>query len=175
MNQDAKYFSRRISLSRLHPSVGRIRFQVVCLLLFIFSHSATASSTAMTSFRQNVQYVTACNDDGVWNIKRASLYFRIEPAWHQTIWFKVILVLLGIAFLLLLYLFDRRRYVKLLRLRFDERLEERTRLARELHDTLLQTIQGSKIVADYAKTNLDDPARTRSTLECLSLWLDQAI
>jgi signal transduction histidine kinase len=33
---------------------------------------------------------------------------------------------------------------------FDERLAERTRLARELHDTLLQTIQGSKMVADDA-------------------------
>ena len=114
----------------------------------------------MTSFRQNVQYEIACNNDGVWNIKGASLYFRIEPAWYQTIWLKVTLVLLGITFLLVLYLFDRRRYVTLLRVRFDERLEERTRLARELHDTLLQTIQGSKIAADYAKTNLDDPART---------------
>ena len=33
--------------------------------------------------------------------------------------------------------------------RFDERLAERTRVARDIHDTLLQTIQGSKMVADH--------------------------
>ena len=119
-------------------------------------------------------YVTACNNDGVGNIKGASLYFRIEPAWYQTIWSKVMLVLSGIAFLLVLYLFDRRRYVTLLRVRFDERREVRTRLARELHDTLLQTIQASKMVADCAQTNLDDPAQTRTALERLSVWLDRA-
>jgi signal transduction histidine kinase len=58
--------------------------------------------------------------------------------------------------------------------RLDERVLERTRLARELHDTLLQTIQGSKIIAD---TGLDDPAdaaRLYHALERVSGWLAQA-
>ena len=38
-----------------------------------------------------------------------------------------------------------------MKMRFNERLEERMRLARDLHDTLLQTIQGIKMVADQAK------------------------
>ena len=38
--------------------------------------------------------------------------------------------------------------------RFDERLAERTRLARDIHDTLLQTLQGSKLVADDALDRL---------------------
>ena len=45
----------------------------------------------------------------------------------------------------------------------DERLEVRTRLARELHDTLLQTIQGSKLAADVARESLNDPGKLRST------------
>ena len=65
-------------------------------------------------------------------------------------------------------------YVALLRIRFDERLEERTRLARE-HDTLLQAIQGSKLVADHAQQHLHDPGITRTALQRLSQWLDRAV
>jgi len=56
--------------------------------------------------------------------------------------------------------------------RFDERLAERTRIARDLHDTLLQTIQGSKLVADDA---LDaDPAEMPRAMKQLSGWLGRA-
>jgi signal transduction histidine kinase len=61
-----------------------------------------------------------------------------------------------------------------LKLRFDTRLEERTRMARDLHDTLLQTIQGSKMVADAARSNVDDRVLTVRTLDRLSDWLDRA-
>jgi signal transduction histidine kinase len=76
--------------------------------------------------------------------------------------------------ILLLYLVERQRYVALLRARFDERLEERTRLARELHDTLLQTIQGSRMVADHARATLNDPSQIREMLDRLCTWLDRA-
>lgn len=53
--------------------------------------------------------------------------------------------------------------------RFDERLAERTRVARELHDTFLQTVQGSKMVKDPA-----DQARMMRAMEQLSTWLERA-
>jgi signal transduction histidine kinase len=59
-------------------------------------------------------------------------------------------------------------------MRFDERLEERTRLARDLHDTLLQTIQGGKLVADNEKNNVQEPA-ARIALHRLSSWLERAV
>jgi signal transduction histidine kinase len=58
--------------------------------------------------------------------------------------------------------------------RFDERLAERTRLARDFHDTLLQTIQGSKLIADYALAGSPDSTRLKAALERLSGWLGQA-
>jgi signal transduction histidine kinase len=58
--------------------------------------------------------------------------------------------------------------------RFDERLAERTRVARELHDTFLQTIQGSKLVADDALDPSTDPVRMRRAMEQLSVWLGRA-
>jgi signal transduction histidine kinase len=57
---------------------------------------------------------------------------------------------------------------------FDERLAERTRMARDLHDTFLQTIQGSKLVADDALDPSTDPIRMRRALEQLSVWLGRA-
>ena len=54
------------------------------------------------------------------------------------------------------------------------RLEERTRIARELHDTFLQTIQGSKLVAEHALKSSDDRVRMVRALEQLADWLGRA-
>lgn len=49
--------------------------------------------------------VLACNSDGVWNELGAELRFSIEPFWYQTLWFKVVCVLLACVGLFLLYRF----------------------------------------------------------------------
>lgn len=67
-----------------------------------------------------------------------------------------------------------RMVTKTIRLRFDERLAQRTRAARELQDTILQTIQGSKFVADEALERSNDLDHMRLTLEKISSWLGQA-
>ena len=58
--------------------------------------------------------------------------------------------------------------------RFDERLVERTRMARDLHDTLLQTLQGTKMVADTALDRPDDAPALARALQQVSAWLGQA-
>jgi len=120
-------------------------------------------------------HVIACNNDGLWNETGASLQFTIAPAWYQTVWFRLLAVLLGIATVWAIYQFRVRQIAAELAARFDERLGERTRLARELHDTFLQTVQGSKIVADDALDPGSDNARMRYALEKLSIWLAQAV
>jgi signal transduction histidine kinase len=64
---------------------------------------------------------------------------------------------------------------KIIELRLEERLNERTRITRELHDTFLQTIQSSKLVADDALEPSADPIRMRRALEQLSVWLARAM
>src|SRR5450432_223811 len=118
--------------------------------------------------------VIACNNDGVWNEQGAALNFIVAPAWFQTIWFRALCVFAGGLLLLLFYQLRVRQVARLLATRFDERLAERTRVARELHDTLLQTVQGSKLVADDALKHASDPARLRSVVEKLSVWLGRA-
>jgi signal transduction histidine kinase len=118
--------------------------------------------------------VIASNNDGVWNQAGAFLDFSILPAYYQTAWFRALCVA---AFLLLLWFIYRmrvRQVARAMSIRFDERLSERTRIARDFHDTYLQTIQGSRLVADSALKQSPDFARMRGALEQLSVWLGRA-
>ena len=86
--------------------------------------------------------VIASNSSGLWNGAESAIVFDVEPAVWQTWWFRSAFVVLAACVALLFY---RLRFLQLthqLNLRFEERLAERTRIARELHDTLLQSFQG---------------------------------
>ena len=118
--------------------------------------------------------VIACNSDGIWNEEGATLEFSIAPRWYQTKWFAL-LCLATVGFVVwALYQLRVRQLAKAMSSRFDERLAERTRLARDLHDTFLQTIQGSKLIADHALKDRDDQVRMVRAMEQLSAWLEQA-
>lgn len=119
-------------------------------------------------------HVTACNNDGVWNDVGTSIGFRIPPAWNQTNWFRVLCIIFVLVILWALHRLRLRQIAKAIDDRFDERLRERMRIAQDLHDTFLQTIQGSKLVADDALDMSSDPLRMRRALESLSRWLGQA-
>jgi signal transduction histidine kinase/ligand-binding sensor domain-containing protein len=119
--------------------------------------------------------VVASNNDGVWNEEGDFLEFSVLAAWYQTSWFKLVVVAAIILIIWALYTLRVRQVAHALSVRFDERLAERTRIARDLHDTFLQTVQGSKMVADDALDTPLDPGRMRKALEQLSGWLAQAI
>jgi signal transduction histidine kinase/ligand-binding sensor domain-containing protein len=119
--------------------------------------------------------VIACSNDGVWSETGASLNFSVAPAWFQTIWFRLLCAVIVILVVWAVYRFRVRQIARAISTRFDERLAERTRIARDLHDTFLQTIQGSKLVADDALEGSTDPARMRRAMEQLSIWLDRAM
>ncbi len=86
--------------------------------------------------------VIAANNDGVWNRSGASVSIMIPPTFVQSIGFKLLLVALALAIVWFLYALRVRQITDRLRGRLEERLGERERIARELHDTLLQGFQG---------------------------------
>jgi signal transduction histidine kinase/ligand-binding sensor domain-containing protein len=137
--------------------------------------------TRRTAFYQNLKpghyrfHVVAANNDGVWNNTGDSLEFDVQPAWFQTLWFHVLWIAFVCMAIWTVYRLRVRSIAKAINARFDERLDERTRLALELHDTFLQTVQGSKMVADDALDLTADQLRMRHALEKLSLWLGQAV
>jgi signal transduction histidine kinase len=119
-------------------------------------------------------HVIASNNDGIWNDTGATLDFTMPPAWFQTTWFYSLCAAAGFLMMWCLYQVRVRYIARAISARFDERLAERTLIARDLHDTLLQTIQGSKLVADSALKPSADPAKIREALEQLSIWLARA-
>jgi signal transduction histidine kinase/ligand-binding sensor domain-containing protein len=119
-------------------------------------------------------HVIACNNDGVWNEIGATWTFVVPPAYYQTAWFRLLCALLAACAFWVLYRLRVARMRQSMNARFDERMAERTRLAREFHDTLLQTIQASKMVADDALENTTDTRYMQHALERVSNWLAQA-
>jgi signal transduction histidine kinase/ligand-binding sensor domain-containing protein len=118
--------------------------------------------------------VIASNNDGVWNETGAALDFKVAAAWYQTYWFRLLCFFVGVLLLWAIYRLRVRQIAGTMRARFDERLAERTRIARDLHDTFLQTIQGSKLVADDALSATTDLSHMRRAVEKLSAWLGRA-
>ncbi|MBB3220542.1 sensor histidine kinase [Pseudoduganella umbonata] len=86
--------------------------------------------------------VVASNNDGIWNREGTSLSFHIEPRLIQTMWFRACCVAALLGGLLGIYHWRSRRQAERYRERMQERLAERERIARTLHDTLLQSMQG---------------------------------
>ena len=86
--------------------------------------------------------VIAANNDGVWNRSGATVSFDILPTLWQSIWFKVLIAIAFIAGGWLLYSLRMRQVASTIRQQVEGRLRERERIARELHDTLLQGFQG---------------------------------
>jgi signal transduction histidine kinase len=86
--------------------------------------------------------VIAANNDGVWNRTGATLDFRITPAFWQTWPFLVLLAATAAGLLWMAYALRVRQLTDRIQMRMAERLGERERIARDLHDTLLQGVQG---------------------------------
>lgn len=118
--------------------------------------------------------VIASNNNDVWNDEGATLNFAVAPALYQTNWFQLLCGILAVLVVYAIYQLRMRQLASAISSRFNERLAERTRLARDFHDTLLQTIQGSKLVADDALDQPSDPVRMQRAMEQLSVWLGQA-
>lgn len=111
-------------------------------------NSGVARSATYTQLRPG-RYrfrVRAWNEDGVPSVQEATLGFRVLPRWYQTWWFGTLLFLaVAAAGAALVHATQRaraRRTAERMRARFEATLVERTRLARELHDTLLQGFTG---------------------------------
>ena len=83
--------------------------------------------------------VIASNNDGVWNEAGASVDFSIAPAYYQTAWFRAGVLIAVLGLLWTMHQLRLRRLAAMFESRLQERTNERTRIARELHDTLLQS------------------------------------
>lgn len=130
------------SLSLTLSERNRFRYQLVGL-----DREWKDAGTRRQAFYTNLQpgtytfKVIASNNDGVWNNTAASLQFRILPTFVQTIWFKILGALLFALLLWAIFVIRLHYMNKQTEERLKERSMERERIARDLHDTLLQGFQ----------------------------------
>lgn len=143
-----------------------------------WQNAGTRRSAFYTNLRPGTYKfeVTACNNSSIWNREGAALTFVIPPAWYQTRWSRLIALLSIILLSYALYLLRMRQFAAAMKARFCERLDERTRIARELHDTLLQSFHGLMFRFQAARNLLPtQPETAMQTLDKAILATEQAI
>ena len=86
--------------------------------------------------------VVASNSEGLWSESEAAVGFEVAPTVWQTWWFRTASAALILLLVWCVYLYRLRQLAKEFNIRLEERVGERTRVARELHDTLLQSFHG---------------------------------
>jgi signal transduction histidine kinase len=89
------------------------------------------------------------------------VFVLILPPWWDTWWFRTACAAVILLVLWCLHRYRLRQVAEQYNARLEERVREHTRLARELNDTLLQSIHGLMLHFHYASEALaeNDPAR----------------
>jgi signal transduction histidine kinase len=110
-------------------------------------------------------HVIACNNDGVWNETGASITFVIAAAWYQSPWFRCLCAFAILVGLWSLYAARLAMATATINTRLNERLMERERIARELHDTLLQGFHGVMLRFQAVLNQIPADQRAHVTME----------
>jgi hypothetical protein len=110
-----------------------------------FDHAWADAGTRKTAYYTNIPpghyRFRVRTTDGDQTPSETSLAFELLPHFYQTAWFVALLVLLGAALLVVVF---RRRVMHVER-EFRAVMAERSRIAREIHDTLAQGYVGVSV------------------------------
>ncbi len=129
-------------LSFVAPQKVRYRY-----MLEGFDRGWTDAGARRTAYYTNIppgKYtfrVQAANNDGLWNARGAALSFELQPHFYQRLWFYALL--LGLAAAAVVWI--PRQRLRLAQREFRAVLGERSRIAREIHDTLAQGYAGISV------------------------------
>ena len=110
-------------------------------------------------------HVMASNADQVWNQAEATYVFRVAPTLWQSWWFRSAASVALALSILALYRLRLSQITEQVNNRFEARLAERARIARELHDTLLQSFHGLMLRFQAVENLLPDkPTQAKQSL-----------
>lgn len=119
--------------------------------------------------------VMASNGDGLWTAPVATGAFTVQRSFYQTAWFAAVCVGVALVIGWLAFSMRVRSITREVRARAEERAEERVRIARELHDTLLQGIQGLLLTFHVAAQKISPDNDSRTMLERALATADRMI
>lgn len=109
-------------------------------------------------------HLSAVNEDGVESNDEAQVAMIVPPAWYQTWVFRLTCVAIALALVTIMYLMRIHQLHARTLASFEARHEERERIARDLHDTLLQDVQGLLMRLHAWSDDETLPAQYRSDL-----------
>lgn len=119
--------------------------------------------------------VIAYNEEGAPSSSEARYAFRIEPVFYRRPGFVLLVTAAAALGLWLLYRANLRRAGRQLRQRLEERHRERERIARELHDTLLQGFNGLVLRFQVIADSLGPQHPARAEIERILDRADQVL
>jgi len=131
--------------------------------------TVTYTSLSAGTYRFRVQGATVSSQ---WSDPGAELQIVILPPWWKTRWFLALCAAAALLFSWLVYDYRMRQIASQFEIRLEASINERTRIARELHDTLLQSFQGVTLLFQRARNLL--PGRSLEAIQTLDAALDGA-
>jgi signal transduction histidine kinase len=161
---DKNVFSLEFSaLSYFNPATNRYRYKLEGLdpdwhEVGSGQRIVTYTSLPAAHYTFRVQGATS---RGAWSEPGQELSIEILPPWWNTWWFRTMYAAVILLGAWCVHLYRLRQVAQEYNARLEERVRERTRIARELHDTLLQSIHGLMLRFHYASEAIaeGDPAR----------------
>jgi signal transduction histidine kinase len=150
----------------------RYRLRDVDTEWFLTDATRPFASYTNLSHGSYVFQVQVTNVAGVWRQPERELRIRVLPPWWSTWWFRASVLVGVVAVLWMVYQLRVQQLAKQFNWILQARVSERARIAREIHDTLLQSFQGLVLRFQSASNLL--PARPVEAKERLDGALDQA-
>ena len=139
------------------------------------SDSRTVTYTALPARKYRFRVQGATNSSQ-WSEPGAALEIIILPPWWNTWWFRTAYALSALLVIWFVYRYRMRQIAEQFNIRIDAQVNERTRIARELHDTLLQSLHGVMFQFQAARNMLPrSPDEAAKALDGVILETEQAI
>jgi signal transduction histidine kinase/ligand-binding sensor domain-containing protein len=164
------FFSIEFSaLSFRNPDTNRYRYKMDRLDSAwheVGSHERVVNYDGLAAGVYEFQ-VEGATSRGAWSEPGVTLRIEILPAWWGTTWFRLITAVCILILLGSLYRLRLQQMAQRFSMRLEERVSERTRIARELHDTMLQSLQGLMIKFSTLTYIPNLPAEARERLKGL--------
>jgi signal transduction histidine kinase/ligand-binding sensor domain-containing protein len=117
----------------------------------------------------------AVTRDGVWSEHDATVNFTVQPDFSQTIWFHLMCAALVVGIGYLIYRLRMRQVVRRMNALLSERLLERERIARALHDSWIQNVHGLVLSVDGVSKSLPEKTPARERLEEVLVHADNVL
>jgi len=163
-------------ISLTEPRKVRFRYR-----LEGFDHGWQEAGARRNAFYTNLRpgryrfEAIASNNDGVWNMTGDSIAVELLPAFYQTPWFLTLCVALIASLAFVFYRLRLSVAQRELKARYEERMAERTRIAQDLHDNLVQEIVGISLQLDIADEMVPPGSSAKLSVERALVLSRQAL